>query len=1716
MFTVKVWNKNGTFDTHDVFSRDTPPRINNTDTVGMALKKISYYIPLFQQNPSDIYAWVEEPASNDPSIIFNFINHAFQKSLIIPFNLFQRLVKHRFAIDIKIPASHQKWEKDASKLASYNIDKITATNILTSQKDISKVLTPIGFHYVHDGFVEYHSINPLLATTEGLERLDGSQTISTHALLLKTFDIMGNTIHVIHRDEVDPAIASYYFPLSNHKLTKDDIKLLTNLEDIEKDIDGVHVRGVVQSTCFVNFLHIQGNNMGIQKSYSLDYLFDKFQTTNDVPFMKLKTPTNIFYKVHKQSLVSIPTDDITTKWTKTSASKDTSTSIAFKIKLDLANGEALYASFTLHSDMSYVIKLTVALKHKQTAQDITGYLPKFNKVIKDIEHIFGKDAYIPLIHLDILTVSRDSDVVNIVQLITSNTLDVKDTALHYKNFAPLISTKMYPYFGIIETKDPNILYLQFKCVNNYAKFSNIESFITLNRRLPHNDLVQTLVSTFLISVDEAEKEISAWQSVNQGDDTKRFVFHRWRANDGDFVTIKIRLNNPVDMRYLINGAQDMETVDMINNLLLKLVVLSGKTKKVSSKSKDQALYDDTLTGMESLDKRSDVDNKDPIQNDDSGQLEFELEEQTAEDDIDDAFFADDFAELEKEFTASTSAQVPPQDMRDNSQEAAIKSPKAPKSPHKSSNSADEDENGDINLKGYFLNKLKEADPNLFAYQRPHDRKDYATLCQKSVMRQPVVVSHQELDKIQKDFPNAIQGYVKSGSTPELEQTNRYICPKVWCPKSRVALSFQDYVKYGRKCPYPEVKEKPIVFESKYYGTGDVGIQKDRYPGFLDSFAHPDQYCLPCCFKLAAKEGNRNKSRKDKCENKFSEPSKESGIPEQQENVVGATDDATKDAPFDKYILGENTSPLDMNRFGLLPADLVKFLEQENLQGNHRDGTGTMKATTVALLRKGIRQSKNSFLEAVAEVLDNTSIASGTDIIKIVLNHLDVATFLSLENGRIMKMFVDTSRHMYQRERFEEFYHWFKKQSKYISQMNLHNLLREMDDVIAKKDFIVNIDEHVQHHQEMLREYIIYNAFQNFRAFLENENIPKEHIVLQDLIVNKLQHVINVNRYNFVVLNYDIEKQQLFVHCSVNQEKSLDTNYPLVLLIKRNAYYEPIYYVKNREGSGIDMTPLLDMRSTTPAIKQFLTFIVKNCKHVEVSMLRSIKTYLASIGHKVKYTVLDYGYKSCGFVIDKNLYIPLPVRFDMYYEGGIKYMYINDVAKLRCTLDLQKVKGVFQALETFTGQSFYGFKSWVTNKGRTIGCMLRGHESGSGDELDMPVFIPLHLKKTEINMQLAFVNGLHIFVGYQDQDERGKHLEPYQRGWQRISLLTNRLRQYIQQNVDLQRQVSFILDKHNPLPMVFKQHKMRELISSYLSDIELTEGDIYMMLMYLKEGHNYDVYKVRSRRFAFTDNELFFDHFDIRAGKLMDAAEHAKNPYLALMSMMETNFEPDVSFVDESFDSFEDVIGSMDDRVDVPVKWRRLMPGFKVVKNKEKERSSQDAYGPDVVLQWFKRLAKQVKHLSALSDIAYHTVRRNEIINSVRKGETDKLMENPWTGAYFKRTMKPPTMDNILEAMTSMHYYPSILDIQIISKLAYINVVLIGRMTRENPDGFEVMYYGSPYFVIMEYAYDRFKVIDRFHLVVDIRNTRVLFRQEEMPVAFLEKIAEKMHVSLDTS
>ena len=136
--------------------------------------------------------------------------------------------------------------------------------------------------------------------------------------------------------------------------------------------------------------------------------------------------------------------------------------------------------------------------------------------------------------------------------------------------------------------------------------------------------------------------------------------------------------------------------------------------------------------------------------------------------------------------------------------------------------------------------LKKSDPKLFTWRVNHDavhkkgssefaemkkneneNRSYENVCSKKGVK---VMSIKDFEKNKENLEYGI----RTGSDKNTCKDNVYVCPRFWCPRSRVSVSSPDAV-----CPSGEKPE-----QSEFV-----------FPVFMKRSSHPRNLTLPCCAKL---------------------------------------------------------------------------------------------------------------------------------------------------------------------------------------------------------------------------------------------------------------------------------------------------------------------------------------------------------------------------------------------------------------------------------------------------------------------------------------------------------------------------------------------------------------------------------------------------------------------------------------------------------------------------------------------------------------------------------------------------------------------------------------------------------------------------------------------------------------------------------------------------
>ena len=159
----------------------------------------------------------------------------------------------------------------------------------------------------------------------------------------------------------------------------------------------------------------------------------------------------------------------------------------------------------------------------------------------------------------------------------------------------------------------------------------------------------------------------------------------------------------------------------------------------------------------------------------------------------------------------------------------------------------------------FSERMYKRDPKLFLKKGEGSFNAYSRLCASNMRKQPVILTDEEKEKIDREHPGSYENAVRYGSDPK--KPYWYICPRYWCLKDNTSLTEEEVkagVCGGQVIPFDakEVPKGKYIFEfSAPEGKrahNDFFDKEGKFithhPGFTKDGTHPDNLCIPCCFK----------------------------------------------------------------------------------------------------------------------------------------------------------------------------------------------------------------------------------------------------------------------------------------------------------------------------------------------------------------------------------------------------------------------------------------------------------------------------------------------------------------------------------------------------------------------------------------------------------------------------------------------------------------------------------------------------------------------------------------------------------------------------------------------------------------------------------------------------------------------------------------------------
>jgi len=1683
--------------------------INPDDNINWLKKKLYFYLQKYTvlNTHEDLYIWMNKAFETNEAIQQTFISNCFKLEKRIPLTYFRQCVKNYFGVDLSVTNQ------------SAFVDKLQAKSLILNIHDAQQA-EPLFFKYTNDLFFEYVAYNPLsINKTETIDTL----TVSSHdSLLLESFDIdniKDGYLHMItlqnfnKQQQANAKQVLKFFPFASSKksseYTSTTNKFVEAIEKVESKVRNHKVTEGYSTNTSTNFLHLRTNEFNFNGRQELETLFETLSTSNEMPFIKFKSLTNVHYKVNKESMVKLE-QELLGKWTETKLTQGSSkTADVSSILIKIHYTKNVYCSLLILDNLSYDVKFTFGTTMKEDIKDIIDYLYNIDNIISKVQMLYPY-CDVPYIDRSFATSVSHTSNTKVLRWLTTNSIKSDKVMFNYNNFNTIVQNKLFSYFNVIRNPNKNILHIQYKKVEHYLNYEVIQVFITNHFVKDKTEMIKRITNEFVISTEDAEREYEKWLSQNEIEILKMGDKVFIKPRNDNFVNVKIRLTSSIDMNFNVEGAKSTNLQDRIIKLLCVLIDMSTQKATIQDKTNvaitkiDSFLYQPSSSQSQS--KKSNVS---PLMADIDNDLDsMEFSDFTDYDEFGDLFEDDDdLKALEMEF------------LKEAQQQGTATNTKKQEDNEDDDTEAKKPSDEESIMKSYFMNMLKSADRELIDYKVPKGQKlekRYSTVCQWNDRRQPVVINKQELDNIQKFQPDI--RWVKTGSTPELQEKNFYICPQVWCPKSKVALKYKDFKeKYNEQCPYPDIEEKPILLTNHYWGKGDKGQTREHYPGFLDAFkTHPKKFCLPCCFKKEPKEGNKNKQKENTCKNQWN-----TEAPNEEELEVFGNE---------KYIKGEIFVPLEASRYGMLPKEFNDLLGNR-LCGNGFDGKGLMSDRTDCILRKGINQKSQSFLSALVSLLDNPNIPTVSTFVDSFNANIAIEQFISLENGKVLKLFINKDYDIYNTKHFNEFIEWFtdKKQQSYIKAFKLKSILEEVSSLQSR---MFNTQT-LKKHKSILREFLIFNAYTHFIKYINDNNIEKNHNLLIDYVQTE-NSWLNIQHYNVVVIEHEPTENKTHMLCPFNRnaKKVFDTTDPFIFIFKQNNYYEPLAHVTIKRGD-INAQTKFTYKTSPPAIKKLLDFYLQNCSmDIKESTALDIEIYLGTItNRKIKRYVIDYSFRVCGFLVSGiNLFVPLKSKVDIYDLNQSEFIYYDEVPSYKCILDQSDLEQIFIKLYKRTGDKFYKPSQVLysqDNTNRIVGLIINDN-----------YFVPINYNETK---DYKYVNDLleddlNIFIEYERDDERKtriqqdtKKKQQYQRFYEQVSL-------FIEEHPKLKQELQFLMDKENPFPKSYRRKKLIELVQQvytnkqFQSFIQSSKGNSSISTIQFTSHYVEDILTSSSsnthdillkqmfgkkKKYKKEANELIFDQRDVIDGKLAEKIKFVKNPYASLMDRLDRHvrdyvFEGDEQTPNE-LNAFMRYYNPSTVYEDVPYKFRKVLPDYKLIQfTPNTPYTSNTLY--DVFLGICK--AKGMTHITDINTLKSYV--QKQIIQGFKHNALDELYNNPSFIQNAKLLkLKSQTLDNIMSVVESINYYPSEFELMMLVKIAQVRVIVVGRKTKDNEQG--IAMYPSQYqgnynrYIVMCQSYDRFNYHDVYQLAVvnsASPTPKIIMRKHEVsqPLLRLVKMA----------
>lgn len=1001
----------------------------------------------------------------------------------------------------------------------------------------------------------------------------------------------------------DAQMLEEYFPSdSNDDLSDAFVSYDGSLEEIMMDTS---TSISVEQLRFAYF-HVKTESSA-PHDVSLHDVFADFEVDPSVPMIAYRNDFDTKYKIHKPSLNRLIENDLLLKWLMQRRRQQNVGYIVFHISLESKTVPS-FCSLVLYPTLRYDVIATFSkASYAGDKNDVKRAIEKALGLLAFVRKKLPVGSVLPQFQMqDIWTGTPDGGNSRLVS--TNVYFTVRDD----KKLAPEkdIKTVIQKYFDtdFVMLRTKGVIVSQYRKVDNFVYLSDVQHFLTDKSHLSKSLMIQHVMRHFGMNQEEATDEVNQW------------LDKRSQVNDSEFVSIKTTVSQSRRKAGVrIHGVTSMECLrrciqahvfsmhvarsTRLQNMLRKLRGESGAVSLPSVVPSPQPVSEESAAFVDALSSEF----TSTSEFDDVSQLDL----------LDDNSFDDQDDEEDE----------------------------------------DGRENEDLHSQ---IDELSKSDPTLFAFKKK-GYSTYATMCGKVDERQPVILDKQRQDELNPDgyrHESALHG-------SDASRAKYYACPDVWCPRSKIAMTYEQYSKAGNKCSFGK-EETAVLFENKYWN----GRKKRRYIGFLDPSKHPNGHCMPCCFK-------KPMQNMAKC-----------GI---------ITEDERTDNPkkLQRYVKNDNRI-LEPGRFGLLPDNIATFFGDARC-GSRADGSGPMKDDSDCSLRVGIGRSDNPFISVVATIF-------GLDIRNVIdkiVDSIDPMTFLTLQNGAAYRSTCADSQTLRIDIVKPSFYNEFQR---YIARHM--DVFDESTISLCRKHDRFSIEKMgVRGAGVVLRSYSIFRSMREYFQRIESGRIGHE------LLTDAIRHVFDAS---VVTFTYDSE------------QKTISTFLPSIpgtrvfAVFHQSDHYEPIGRVTiDRQTALVNVSYNIQSNILLDAIRNNevpsdAVYHVIDKLHTSLSNIGMVTTSLLLCSSGA--CELSF----CGLRITDGkdpkkapLLLPFPERLPIIHYSDIGWTHLDDAFfEARGTSwTPTEIKRILQHIRIDTGEdSFAPRDKILSDDGRVIAMTIESNSA----------------------------------------------------------------------------------------------------------------------------------------------------------------------------------------------------------------------------------------------------------------------------------------------------------------------------------------------------------------------------------------------------------------------